>query len=231
MAQLTSEDLEIVKTLPLFAGLPGETVHTLLGAARFHDYERGTNLFIQGEPADRFYVIFSGWVKLSRETVDGDEYVIGIFRRGESFAEAAIFDSGRFPVNADVVEAAHLLVVPAKPFIAALMADGTLALNMLAAMSQHLRSLVMQLEQLQAKSAPQRLGSFLLRLNPDLDGATTIHLPYDKSLIAARLGMKPETFSRALAKLRSLGVRSDGGDIVVSEPAALQRFCEESDEA
>lgn len=229
MARLSSDELELVSHLALFEGLPAETIHTLLGAAHFRDYSRGTVLFIQGEIADRFYVIFDGWVKLSRETAEGDEYVIGIFSRGESFAEAAIFDSGHYPVNAETVEIAHLLVVPAQPFIAAVHADVGLALNMLASMSRRLRYLVSQGEQLQAKSAPQRLGSFLLRLSPALDSPATIHLPYDKSLIAARLGMKPETFSRALAKLRDLGVRSEGGSVIVSEPAALQRYCEEDD--
>ena len=73
--------------------------------------------FFQEERAESFFVVLNGWVKLSRETVEGDEYVIGMFSRGESFAEAAIFDSGRFPVTAEAVEPARVLVVPAKPFM------------------------------------------------------------------------------------------------------------------
>jgi CRP-like cAMP-binding protein len=53
------------------------------------------------------------------------------------------------------------------------------------------------------QSAPQRIGCFLLRLcKAQEEGEVTLHLPYDKTLIAARLGMKPETFSRALTRLR-----------------------------
>ena len=44
-------------------------------------------------------------------------------------AEAAIFDSSRFPVTAEVVEPARLLVVPAQPFLAALRDDFTIAVN------------------------------------------------------------------------------------------------------
>jgi len=164
--------------------------------------------FFQEERAESFFVVLNGWVKLSRETVEGDEYVIGMFSRGESFAEAAIFDSGRFPVTAEAVEPARVLVVPAKPFMETISLDPQLAMSMLATMSRRLRHLVTQVEQLQAKSAPQRVGAFLLRLSDGVDGAITVQLPYDKSLIAARLGMKPETFSRALAKLRHLGIHS-----------------------
>ncbi|HEY9163336.1 MAG TPA: helix-turn-helix domain-containing protein, partial [Magnetovibrio sp.] len=47
-------------------------------------------------------------------------------------------------------------------------------------------------------------------------------LPMDKSLIAARLGMQPETFSRALAKLKSAGVENSGSDIVIQDVDQLR---------
>jgi len=187
----------------------------------------GAVLFVQGDQASRFFAVLSGWIKLSRMMPDGNQAVIGIFTRGDSFAEAAIFGPGEYPVTAEVVTAARLVAIPARPMLAAIAADPTLAINMLASMSQRLRYLVGQLEQLQGKSAPQRLGSFLLRLVPENDGPARIRLPYDKSLIAARLGMKPETFSRSLAKLRPLGVHGEGSDVVVAKPTLLRRYCED----
>ncbi len=225
MAHLDPVNFDLVRRTVMFNGLPVKTVHALLGAARVIECPRGAILFVRGDVADRFYVILRGWVKLSRETADGDEHVIGIFSRGEAFAEAAIFGSGRFPVTAEVVEKARLVVIPAAPLLAAIRADGELAINILGAMSHRLRYLVGQVEQIRAKSAPQRVGEFLLRLSPGEKGPLTIHLPYDKSLIAARLGMKPETFSRALAKLRELGVHCEGNDVILTEPDVLQRYC------
>jgi CRP/FNR family transcriptional regulator, dissimilatory nitrate respiration regulator len=221
-----AEDFKLIRKLPLFAGLPDDTIRGLLRLGRARQYDRGAVLFFQEEPAESFFVVLNGWVKLSRETVEGDEYVIGMFSRGESFAEAAIFDSGRFPVTAEAVEPARVLVVPAKPFMDTISLDPQLAMSMLASMSRHLRHLVTQVEQLQAKSAPQRVGAFLLRLSEGVDKSITVQLPYDKSLIAARLGMKPETFSRALAKLRHLGIHSEGTNVSVPEPQALRRYCE-----
>ncbi len=53
-----------------------------------------------------------------------------------------------------------------------------------------------------------------------------VALPYDKSLIAMQLGMKPESFSRALAKLRILGVRTERNKVSLSDVAKLLAFCE-----
>ena len=75
--------------------------------------------------------------------------------------------------------------------------------------------LVSQLEQMKRLTAPQRLADFLLTLCPNEEGPCEIKLPYEKSLIASRLGMKPESLSRALAKLKPLGVTVIREDIVV----------------
>ena len=49
-----------------------------------------------------------------------------------------------------------------------------------------------------------------------------IKLPYDKTLIAGHLGLKPESLSRAFAKLRRVGVNIHASDVVVREVARLK---------
>jgi hypothetical protein len=43
-------------------------------------------------------------------------------------------------------------------------------------------------------------------------------------LVAARLGMQPETLSRSLARLRDSGVETRGSRIVVNDVARLARL-------
>jgi CRP-like cAMP-binding protein len=226
MPGATPEDLSILAGMPLFRGLGELEIGGLIEHASILTAPNRKTLFVQGDLADRFYVILDGWVKLSRLTKDGEQAVIAVFTRAESFGEAVILESREFPATAEVVAPSRLLVVPAAPFLRVLRTNNDLALNMLASMSRRLHYLVQQVEQLQAKSAPQRVGNFLLPLLPELDGPVTVLLPYDKSLIAARLGMKPETFSRALGKLRKVGVRAEGSAVIVPRPKELQKFCE-----
>ena len=173
-------------------------------------------------------MVLDGWVKLFRTTPDGHETVIAAIARGESFAEAAGFAEGVFPVGAQVAEAARLLVVPTRSFTDQLGRNPMLAVNMLAGMSRHLRGLVEEIEQRTVKSAAQRLGAFLLRQRPDGRGreAAVIDLPTDKGLVAARLGMRPETLSRALGKLRTVGVSTRDRRVTVSDVGALRRYAE-----
>jgi CRP-like cAMP-binding protein len=151
---------------------------------------------------------------------------MGLFTRGESFAEAAMFMGGKFPASAEVVEQARLLRVESGPFKKRLHAEPEIAVAMLASLSRRMHYLVGQIEQLQVHSGTQRVADFLLKLCAIREGPAEIALPYDKSLIASRLGMKPESFSRALARLRDLGLRTERSHVAIADVAALVEYCE-----
>lgn len=215
---------DTIRKVPLFSGLSDETIDLLTADAFDRSYKRGTLLFSQGEPADRFYVIIDGWVKLFRDSPDGNECLVGLFTSGESFAEAAMFDQLGFPVNAVVADNARLLVFPADRFLRKLRENHELALNLLANLSGMLRYFIQQLDQITNQPTYRRLAAFLVSLCPGDARSATVSLPCDKLLIAGRLSMKPESFSRAMARLRELGVRCEGNHVQIDNVPALRRF-------
>ena len=223
---ISGEDFQVLTRLPLFSGMPPAALEHILSDAWVQEFERGHVLFIHAEPAERFYVILDGWVKLFRQTMAGGESVIAVFTGGESFAEAAIFDKGIYPVSAMTVDDSRLLVVPADTFVRRVRENGDYALNMMASMSRHLRGLVRQIEQLAAKSSAERVATFLVRLCPENAGSAVVSLPLEKSLIAGRLGMQPETFSRSLKKLQRLGVSNSRNEVHIRDVAALRDYSE-----
>jgi CRP-like cAMP-binding protein len=219
---LTDEEAALVRGLPLFEGLAEAVLAHLLGGGLVRRYERRALLFVQGEEASRLFVVLEGAVRLYRSTPDGQDSTIAMLGPGESLAEAAIFDSGRYPVSACAAEPARLLVVPAASFLARLRKNPDLALNLLAAMSRHLRRLVRKIEQLSSHSSLERVAKFLLRLCPAEQGSAKLDLPQDKALIAARLNMQPETLSRALARLRAHGVTTIGNRVIIEDVERLR---------
>jgi CRP-like cAMP-binding protein len=223
---MTAGDFARVAALPLFAGLTRAQLASLLRHAVVQKVPRGRVLFVQGDPASHFFVVLEGWVRLSRQRQDGGEVTIGLFTQAESFAEAAILAAGRYPVTGQAVEACRLLVVPGDDFMAQLQASNQLCLDMMAAMARRLHGFVQQLEQLSSRSSAERLALFLLRLCRVEQGSCTLELPLDKTLIAARLGMQPETLSRCLGRLRRIGVEGHGSQIVIADVAALRAFAQ-----
>jgi CRP-like cAMP-binding protein len=217
-------DWNLVKAAPLFDGVPDEAVMRLIGNHAPREHDKGSVIFRQGESADAFYFILEGWVKISRMSVTGVETIVGIFTRGESFAEAAMFIGGHYPVDAEVISSSRLLCISAGHFRKLVHDEPDLALAMLASCSKHLKYLVEQLEQLKLLSAPRRIADFLVGLCPSDDGPCTVTLPYEKSLIASRLGMQPESFSRAILKLRPIGVQVEREHVAIADVSSLSAF-------
>jgi len=229
MTALSPIDQDIIKRAPLLMDLPGNVLERLLEDCHVVKHPQHKLLFLRGEPADHIFLILDGWVKVYRDTPDGEQTVIGILKPGETVAEAAIFLGKDYPASAEVVSDARLLEIPSESLLSLLREDGELGIRMLGTLSQRMRGLVLHIEQIQARSTPQRLGEFLLGLCAQNEGSVTLDLPYDKSLVAARLGMKPESLSRALAKLRDFGVSTNGHQVTLDDIAGLRAFCISND--
>lgn len=187
-------------------------------------------IFHQGEVASSFFLVLDGWVKVYRTTPDGLEVVLHVLRRGEIIAESAIFGGGRYSTSAETVSAARLLRIDGDAFKAQICERPELALSMLASASHHLDRLTEQIEQIKVRSAPQRIAAFLIRLTPVREGPAELELPFEKALIANRLGMKPESFSRAIGKLKAQGIAVTRETVRIADVARLLAFVEYSDE-
>lgn len=223
---ITHNDIGAVKALPLFENLPPEALSDTIGHAVVRQYPIRTMLFVQGDKADRFFVVLGGWVKLFRQAKTGAEAVIEVIGPGESFAEAAALALGQFPVSAECATAVRLLEVPAEPFKKQLAADPDLMLRIIASLSVRLRGFVSRTELLITRTASQRLALFLLAFASECseEGARSVKLPYNKLLIAGRLGMKPETFSRALSELRRIGVNVTRSEVLIEDVDMVEQF-------
>jgi CRP-like cAMP-binding protein len=226
MIEDREQALQFIRKLPFFGGLPEGDLDALMHASLVKDYPRHTPLFHQGDKANRFFVILSGWIKLHRETIEGEEAVVALFTRGDVFGEAALFGGSGYPFSAEAVEDTRILEIPAQIMKDMAKQNAELMNCVIQSMSREMHKLQVEKEHMAIMSAPQRVGCLLLQLSTGMIGkGGTFPFPYDKSLAAARLGMKPETFSRALVQLQPLGVVAKGTEIKISSFTDLIDFC------
>jgi CRP-like cAMP-binding protein len=222
------DDLAIVQRINVFRGLnPGMTQQMIAPATTLSLCEHEV-VCRQDDPATAFFIVVDGWIKLYRVTVAGDESVINVLARGDSFAESAAFTGQAYLHTAEAVSDARVIRVPAAHIVKCVQSTPEFAQAMIAAMAQHMNRLVQQVEQLKAKLGVQRLAEFLVSLCPNEqdtgEHTCTVALPYDKTLIAGRLGIKPESLSRAFAKLRSVGVYVHDAHVEVENLDKLRQF-------
>ena len=217
-------DPALVADLPIFEKVPVDVLGDLLGNAMIESHGNHAMLFEAGDPADAFYILLGGRVKLFALLEDGKESIVEVVEPVSSFAEGAMFASGHYPVSAEVIEDAALVRVRAEPFLAGLKQNRDLAARMLSALSHWNRHLRREVRTLREHSPLRRVSGFLLSLIPCDEGPASVALPLKKVIIASRLGMEPESLSRVLGRLRAVGVRTTGNTVHVEDVARLRRL-------
>lgn len=217
----------IARSSLLLCNASEELTQRILSQAHSRFYDRGTTVFLQGEPANAIFIVLDGWVKLYRIAPNGAEAVVGVFTKGRSFGEAVAFSHGSYPVAAETVTDCTLLRIETDTLLRMIRDEPDVALAILSATFAHLHGLVAQIEQLKAQTGAQRVAEFLLELCTSESGACTVTLPYEKVLIAGRLGMKPESLSRAFGRLKEAGVTVRQNHAVIADVATLRTFAEE----
>jgi len=226
---MTPSDIEIIKRISLFKGLSDDILHDIIGNEPPRSYPKGRIIFQQGDDANHFYIILEGWIKLYRQLPSGEQAILHIFTIGESFAEAAMFGDHLYPATAEVVADARLLSINCNVLERQLVKSPKVAMCMLASTSAHLKMLVSEVEQIKGRNSVQRLAYFLSRMCPADSDSAIVTLPYEKSLIASRLGIQPESLSRMLNKLRAYGTNCVKNQITISNVKALRRLAMDED--
>ncbi|QDG79320.1 Crp/Fnr family transcriptional regulator [Labrenzia sp. PHM005] len=217
---------KIAENSLLLKSFSPEIQEAVLRMSSWREYERGETLFLQGETAQAVHIVTDGWVKLYRIAPNGGEAVVSVFAKGESFGEAVAFRGQAYPVSAEAVTSCEVMRIPSSAILEAMRKDPDIAVSVLASTFAHLHSLVSQLEQLKAQTGPQRVAEFILELCEKDHGSCVVTLPYDKFLIAGRLGMKPESLSRSFAKLKPVGVHINRNHADIEDIERLRDFSE-----
>lgn len=200
---------ETLRKTPLFATLPPGDLARIGRIVSLRSIAKRRAVFRDGDPAEGFFVVASGSVKVFKLSEDGKEQVLHILEAGQSFAEATIFEGGTFPANAEALSDSEILFLPKRPFIELLEGSPKMALRMLASLSKWLKRMTDLVENLALRDVETRLVLYLsegLKEQgvPLADGAE-YELPVGKNVLASRLGTVPETFSRTLRRLQEEG--------------------------
>lgn len=221
---MTVEDSQALRKTYLFAGLDDSEYGSVFELAKPVSLEAGQVLFHQDAPADAFYWVREGMIRLYRSSPQGDEKVIDLINPGRFFAEAVLFMGGRYPVNAASQLPSRLIAFDGAGFKAWLAGDVSRCFRLLGGISARMHKLVNDIDRLTLMKGGDRLMQYLLdHSEPDGAGRTVVVLEVPKQVIASRIGVKPETLSRLLHKLTDLGyLQPDGNRLFLKDIDQIQ---------
>lgn len=197
--------VSILRHHRLFNSLPESVFAHVCNLATLKRLSAHSTLVHQGDPAKRFFLLVSGQIKLFRNSGDGQENLVEIIQPGQTFAEAQLFSEVRFyPVNATALRDSVLVSIDSHHYRLALEDQPKCCLAVLASLSSHLHQRLQDIDTLTVSSASQRVIHFLFQERDPVSGQVVLQV--SKRLVASKLGIQPETFSRILHRLVQHGL-------------------------
>jgi CRP/FNR family transcriptional regulator, dissimilatory nitrate respiration regulator len=212
--------------LALFSQMNGAELDRIAARTQPLYAQKGELIFRQGDPCDGLHALVYGQVKLAVNSPQGLEKVIEIVRPGQSFGEALMFLDKPYIVFAQALSDSMLLHVAKDAVLDELARDAGFARRMLSGLSQRLHGLVRDVEAYSLRSSHERLIGYLLAELPAEAGAGAAEVTLDpgKGVIASRLNMTPEHFSRILHELGDAGlIEIRGRTVYIPDPERLRR--------
>lgn len=227
MTPYTPESIrEVLARLPLFCELSADEITMLLPGVREYRARANEILFNKGDRLDGIQAVVKGQIKLFLPTAQGVEKVIGTMNAGASFAEAVVFLDIPCPVSAQATRDSVMLVAGKKALLEVLDRDSRFARKMLASLSMKLHELMGDMETCTLMNSVQRVVCFLSHQTPEQSPARyEVKLDTSKQMLASRLNLAPETFSRALHHLVTAGlIEVQGRTIRIMDAQRLKQF-------
>ncbi len=216
--------IERLREAPLFSRLSDEQLARIARHARILRLDEGQTLFQQGEPASHFFLACDGRIKLYRMSPEGNEKIIEIIREHRVFAEALMFNEAeRYPVSAAALVPSRVIAIQSADFAAMLHESSETCFLLLGDLSQRLHGLIREIDDLSLRTGASRVAFYIqTQLAEEHD---SFLLDISKSALAARLSIKPETFSRIVRSLSEKGIISvKGRKITVHNRRALREI-------
>jgi CRP-like cAMP-binding protein len=207
-------------TLPIFQGLNEKELKPLFNAMQVKQFYKGEILPFDLEEHSKLYINFDGLFKLSKINEHGNELVLQIVDKKSIITP--IYFSQHYNVVADFVKDTKLLYFSKESITKLTTTNHQFSLNIIHLLANSIQTLMLNTEMLQLKTTKEKVGWYLTYTKIN----STFKLPYSKTLISSYLGIKPESFSRALNELKKEGITIKDKKITLNNNNALCHYCD-----
>lgn len=217
------DEIAEMRELPLFMDVDAAHVEAMLVIAFLQRFPAHVELVREGEPADFLHVVVDGQVEVysayrERETT------VSVLGPGHSFIVAAVILDRVYLKSVRSLTSARVLMIPAEAVRRYFANDPAFSRALAVELALAYRVVVKELKNQKLRSSLERLANWLLSRDGETGGTGRFELPFEKKVLAARLGMAPEVLSRSFASLGPYHVKVKGSAIEIQDREALSRL-------
>ena len=214
------DEIEEMRSLPLFDGVGPTHVEAMLRASFLQRFPAHVELAREGDPADFLHVIVDGQIEMFSAYRDR-ETTISVIGPGHSFIAAAVILDQIYLKSARALLPSRVLLIPAEAVRRSFGEDAAFARALALELAGAYRGVVRELKNQKLRSSLERFANWLLTRDVETGRTGQFLLPFDKKVLASRLGMAPEVLSRSIAALVPYGVKCAGRSVEIADRVSL----------
>lgn len=190
----------LLRQNPLFGRLDSNQLSAMCSHSKIIHLDEGNVLFNHGDSVHNFYFVYSGLIKLYRQSPFGQEKIFELEGAGQIFAEALMFfEQPSYPVSAAAMQKSIIVAISTKHFLNILKGSIETCLLVMGDLSRRMHDLVVEIDKLSSLSGRNRVATYFL--DQTMHKGQDFKLDIPKNAIASMLSLQPETFSRLLKEL------------------------------
>jgi CRP/FNR family transcriptional regulator len=170
-------------------------------------FSAGEALFAQGEPSSSLYSLSEGLVKITCNTPDGREQIVGLASPGKLLVGLQSIDDDNYHYSAVAETDVIACKIRHRPLLQAVKHRGDVAMRLLSAINAQLAHSRDLMRVMGHRCAAAKIASFISLVIPKSEhGNHRFTLPFSRGEIAGLLGLSEETVCRQMAKMKRHGI-------------------------
>lgn len=205
-------ELAVLKTSPLFMGISGQELSSLLSclSPRTKNYHRDDMILRMGDHADALSMVLSGSVLVVEDDFWGNRNIVAHIGPGEVFAETyACLPSAALGVGAVAAEDTRVLFLNIRRVLttcsASCLFHERLIRNLLSTLAQKNLYLNQKLRHMARRSTREKLLSYL-SAQAMSHGSPRFDIPFNRQQLADYLSVDRSAMSSELGKMQKEGL-------------------------
>jgi CRP/FNR family transcriptional activator FtrB len=224
---MRTAEIEEMRGLRIFQDVDERRVDAMLKSSFLQRFPAGVELVREGEMADFLHVVVEGQVEVFSGYRDR-ETTVSVLGAGQCFIMAAVILDRVYLKSVRSLTQARVLLIPADAVRRYFAEDAAFARCLACDLAEAYRMVVKELKNQKLRSGLERLANWLLAYRAENGESNRIELPFEKKVLAARLGMAPEVLSRSFAALAPYKVKVIGPTIEIRDVVALTKLAQPS---
>lgn len=229
---MSLQDLSVLDTTSLFAGLKPDELNLVAQAARVRRVRNQAFFYMEQDPADRLYILTEGRIRLLQVTPAGQQVIMRYISPVEAFGVIAMLSGATYPVSAQAVDDCTALYWDRDSLKNLMEKIPKVAINGLSTLAARVREFQDRIRELTTERVERRIARAILRLAQQtgrkVDNGVLVDLPITRQDLAEITGTTIYTVSRTMSQWESQGIIDSGREkIVIRRPHQLVVIAED----